>query len=131
MEARTRGNRNRCFQFPLGPSTELSVSSFWSDTNVPKEGNAGAGRLLSHCSSMEELVMVSCTPIHAYRASSAITSGVENPEAPRDRQDSSPLLPEKIPVSCLEATQPSNMVVLGKAGVADVVGKGLIFFLQL
>ena len=38
---------------------------------------------------------------------------------------------KKIPVSCLQATWPSNMVVLGKAGVADVVGKGLIFFLQL
>ena len=98
---------------------------------MPKEGNAGAGRLFSHCSSREELAMVSSTPIHAYRVSSAISSGSENPEAPRDRQDSSPLLPEKIPVGCLEATQPNNMVVLGKAGVADVVKKGLIFFLQL
>ena len=131
MEARTRGNSNRCSQYPLGPSAELSVSSLWSDTSVPKEGNAGAGRLFSHCSSREELAMVSSTPIHAYRASSAISSGSENPEAPRNRQDSSPLSPEKIPVSCLEATQPNNMVVLGKAGVADVVGKGLIFFLQL
>ena len=46
--------------------------------------------------------MVSNTPIHAYRASSAIASGSENPEAPRDRQDSPPLLPEEIPVSCME-----------------------------
>ena len=71
------------------------------------------------------------TPINAYRVSSAIASGSENPEAPKDKQDSSPLLPEKIPVSCLEAAQSSNMVVLGKAGVAGVVGKGLIFSLQL
>ena len=92
MEARTRGNSNRCFQYPLGLSIELSISSFWPDTNVPKEGNAGAGRLLCHCSSREELAMVSGTPIHAYRASSAIVSGSENPEAPRDRQDSSPLI---------------------------------------
>ena len=123
--------------------------------NVPKESNAGAGRLHSHCSSMEELAMVFSTPIHAYRASSAIASGSENPEAPRDRQDSSPLLPEEIPVSCMEnfrkslqnkgfpeevsklyyppgeATQPSNMKVLGKAGVAGVVKKSLILFLQL
>ena len=133
MDARTRGNSNRCFQYPLRLSTELSVSSFWPDTNVHREGDAGAGRLLSHCSSREELAMVSSTPIHAYRASSAVASGSENPEAPRNRQDSSPLLPERTPVSCLEAAQPSNMVVLGKAGVtvAGVVGKVLIFFLQL
>ena len=131
MEARTRGNSNRCFQYPLGLSTELSVSSFWPDTIVPKEGNAGAGRLLCHCFNREELAMVSGTPIHAYRASSAIVSGSENPEAPRDRRGSSPFLPEKIPVSCLEATQPSNMVVLGKAGVAGVVEERLILFLQL
>ena len=128
MEARTRGNSNRCFQYPLGLSTELSISSFWPYTNVPKEGNAGAGRLLCHCSSREELAMVSGTPIHAYRVSSAIVSGSENPEAPRDRQDSSPLFPEKIPVSCLEATQPSIMVELAKAGVARVVEKRLILF---
>ena len=126
-----RGNSNRCFQYPVGPSTELSVSSFWSDTNVPKEGNAGAGRLLSHCSSREELAMVSSTPIHAYRASSAMASGSENPEAPRTGRIHPLCCQKKIPVSCLEATQPNNMVVLGKAGVADIVGKGLIFFLQL
>ena len=102
MEARTRGSSNRCFQYPLGLSTELPVSSFLPDTNVPKESNAGAGRLHSHCSSMEKPAMVSSTPIHAYRASSAIASGSENPEAPRDRQDSPPLLPEEIPVSCME-----------------------------
>ena len=89
------------------------------------------------------------------QTSSAIASGSENPEAPRDRQDSSSLLPEEIPVSCMEnfrkslktkafqkkcpkfyyppgeATQPSNMKVLGKAGVAGVVKKRLILFLQL
>ena len=104
---------------------------------------------------MEELAMVYSTPIHYYRAFSAIASGLENPEAPRDRQDSSPLLPEEIPVGCMEifrkslqrkafgkkcqkfyyppeeATQPSNMKVLGKAGVAGVVMKRLILFLQL
>ena len=53
------------FNTPLRLSTELSVSSFWPDTNVHKEGNAGAGRLLSHCSSREELAMVSSIPIHA------------------------------------------------------------------
>ena len=88
----------------FGISTELFVFSFWPDTNVPKEGNAGEGRLLSHCSSREELAIVYSTPIHAYRASSAIASGSENPEAPRDSRGSSPLLPEKIPVSCLEET---------------------------
>ena len=99
MEARTRGNSNRCFQYRLGLSTELPVSSFLPDTNVPRESNAGAGRLHSHCSSMEEPAMVSSTSIHAYRVPSAIASGSENPEAPRDRQDSSPLLREEIPVS--------------------------------
>ena len=88
-------------QYPLGLSTELPVFSFLPDTNVPKESNAGAGRLHFHCSSMEEPAMVSSTPIHAYRASCAIASGLENPEAPRERQDSSPLLPEEIPVSCM------------------------------
>ena len=53
MEARTRGNSNRCVQYPLGLSAELPVSSILPDTNVPKESNAGAGRLNSHCSSME------------------------------------------------------------------------------
>ena len=73
MEARTRGNSNRCSQYPLGlSSTELPVSSFLPDTNVPKESNAGAGRLHSHCSSMEEPVMVSSIPIHASSASSTI-----------------------------------------------------------
>ena len=72
MEARTRGNSNRCFQYPLGLSTEFPVSSFLTDTNGPKESNARAGRLHSHCSSMEEPAMVSSTPIHAYRVSSAI-----------------------------------------------------------
>ena len=99
MEARTRGNSNRCFQYPLGLSTELPVSSFLPDTNVPKESNAGAGRPYSHCSSMEELAMKSSTPIHAYRVSSVIASGSENPEALRDRQDSPLLLPKEIPVS--------------------------------
>ena len=99
MVARTRGNSNICSQYPLGLSTELPVSSFSPDTNVPKKSNAGTGRLHSHCSRMEEPAMVSSTPIHAYRASSAIASGSENPEAPRDRQDLSPLLPEEIPVT--------------------------------
>ena len=102
MEARTRGNSNRHFQYPLGLSTELPVSSILPDFNVPYESNAGAGRLHSYCSSMEEPAMVSSTPTHAYRAPSAIASGSENPEAPRDRQDSSPLFPEEIPVSCME-----------------------------
>ena len=75
MEARTRGNSNRGFQYPLGLSTELPVSSVLPDTNVPKESNAGAGRLHSHCSSMEEPALVSSTPIHAHRTSSAIASG--------------------------------------------------------
>ena len=75
MEARTRGNSNRCFQYPLGFSTELPVSFILPDTSVPKESNAGAGRLHSYCSSMEEPAMVSSTPIHAYRASSAIVRG--------------------------------------------------------
>ena len=102
MEARTRGNSNRCFQYPLRLSAELPVSSILPDTNVPKESNAGADRLHSHCSSMEEPAMVSGTPIHAYGASSAIAPGSENPEAPRDRQDSPALLPEEIPVNCME-----------------------------
>ena len=105
---------------------------------------------------MEELAMVSSTPIHAYRASSAIASGSENPEAPSDRQDSPPLLPEEISVSCMEnfqkslqneglipqklskiyyppgeAKKPNNTRVLAKAGVAGVVRKRLILFLQL
>ena len=67
MEARTRGNGNRCFQYPLGLSTELPVSSILPDTNVPEESNTGTGRLYSHCSSMEELAMISSVPIHAYR----------------------------------------------------------------
>ena len=85
----------------------------------------------------------------------AIGLGSENPEALRDRQDSSPLLPEKSQLAAWkisgkanktkafqkkcqkfyyppgEATQPSNMKVLGKAGVAGVVKKMLILFLQL
>ena len=102
MEARTRGNSNRCFQYPLGLSTELPVSSLLPDTNVPKVSHAGAGRLHSHCSIMEEPALVSSTPICAHRTSSAIASGSENPEAPRDRQDSPFLLPEEVPVSCME-----------------------------
>ena len=94
MEARTGGNSNRCFRYPLRLSTKLPASSFLPDTNVPVS-NDGAGRLHSHCFSMEEPAMVSSTPVHAYRASSAIASGSENPEAPRDRQDSSPLLPDE------------------------------------
>ena len=155
MEARTRGNSNRCFQYPLGLSTELPVSSILPDTNVPKESNAGAGRLHSHCSSVEEPVMVSSTPIHVYRASSAIASGSENPEAPRDRQDYPLCCQKKFQLAAWkisgkacktkafqkkcqkfyypsgEATQPSNMKVLGKDGVAGVVKKRLILFLQL
>ena len=89
---------------------------------MPKESNAGAGRLHSHCSSMEEPTMVSSTPIHAYRASSAIASGSENPEAPRDRQDSPPLLPEEIPVSCMENFWKS----LQKEGFWEKVSKILL-----
>ena len=70
MEARTRGNSNRCFQYPLGLSTELPVSSILPDTNVPKESNTGTGRLYSHCSSMKEPVMVSSASVYAYRAPS-------------------------------------------------------------
>ena len=66
MEARTRGNSKRRFEYPLGFSTELPVSSILLDSNVPKESNAGAGRLHSYCSNMEEPAMVSSTPIHAY-----------------------------------------------------------------
>ena len=154
LEARTRGNSNRCFQYPLGPSAELPVSSFLPYTDLPKESNAGAGRLHSHCSSMEEMAMVSSTPIHAYRASSAIASGSENPETPRDRQDSPPCCQKKFYLAIWkisgkacktkalwrkcqkfyppgEATQSSNMKVLGKPGVAGVVKKRLILFLQL
>ena len=88
MKARTRGNSNGCFQYPLGLSTELPVPSILPDTNVPKESNTGTG--YSHCSSMKELAMVSSAPVHAYRAPCSIASGSENPEACRDRQDSSP-----------------------------------------
>ena len=102
MEARTRGNSNRCFQYLLRLSTELPVSSILPYTNVFKESNGGAGRLHSHCSSMKEPAMVSSTSIHANRASSAVAPGSENLEAPRDRQDSPLLLPEIIPVSCME-----------------------------
>ena len=84
METRTRGSSNRCFQYPLVLPTELPVSSVLPDANVPEESNAGAGRLHSHCSSMEELAIVSSTPIHAHRMFSAIASGSENPEASRD-----------------------------------------------
>ena len=61
--------------------------------------------------------MVSSTPIHAYRVSSAIASGSENPKASRDRQDSSPLLPEEIPVSCTENFRKSlqNKSLSGKS----------------
>ena len=86
----------------MGLSSELPVSSVLPDTNVPKESNAGTGRLHSHCSGMEEPALVSSTPIHAHRTSSAIASGSENPETPRDRQDSPSLLPEEVPVSCME-----------------------------
>ena len=102
MKTRTRGNSSRRFQYPLGLSTELPVSSTMPDTNVLKEGNTGTGRLYSHCSSMEEPAMVFSTSVHAYRAPSSIASGSENPEASRNRQASSPLLPAKIPVSCME-----------------------------
>ena len=51
---------------------------------------------------MKEPALVSSTPIHAHRTSSAVTSGSENPETPRDRQDSPSLLPEEVPVSCME-----------------------------
>ena len=66
MEARTRGNSNRCFQYPMRLSTELPVSSILPNTNVPKESNMGTGRLYSHCSSMKELAMVSSALVHAY-----------------------------------------------------------------
>ena len=122
METRTRGNSNRCFQYPLGLPTELPVSSVLPDTNVPKESNAGAGRLHSHCFSMEEPAMVSSTPIHAHRTSSAIASGSENPEASRDRQDSPSLLPEEIPVSCMENSQKS----LQNKGFSEKVPKILL-----
>ena len=62
LEARTRGNSNRCFRYPLRLSTELPVSSILPDTNVPKESNTGTGRLYSHCSSMEKTAMVSSAP---------------------------------------------------------------------
>ena len=155
MEARTRGNSNRCFQYPLGLSTELPVSSILPDTNVPKESNAGAGRLHSHCSSMEELALVSSTPIQAHRMSSAIASGSENLRLqgtnkihPLCYQKKFQLAAWKISGKACktkafqrkcqkcyyppgEATQLSNMRVLGKAGVAGVVRKRLILFLQL
>ena len=155
MQARTRGNSNRCFQYPLGLSAELPVSSFLPDTNVPKESNAGAGRLHSHCSSMEEPAMVSSTPILSFRGSSAIASMSENPEAPRDRQDSTPCCQKNFKLAAWKisgkacktkafrrkcqkfyyppekATQPNNMKAFGKAGVAGVTNKRLILFLQL
>ena len=68
IEARTRGNSNRRFQYPLGLSTELPVSSILSDTSVSKESNTGTGRQYSHCSSMEEPAMVSSDSVHAYQA---------------------------------------------------------------
>ena len=122
MEARTRGNSNRCFQYPMGLSTELPVSSVLPDTNVPKKSNAGAGRLHSHCSSMEEPALVSSTPIHAHRTSSTIASGSENPEAPRDRQHSPSLLPEEVLVSCMENFQES----LQSKGFLEKVSKILL-----
>ena len=122
MEARTRGNSNRCFPYPMGLSTELPVSSVLPDTNVPKKSNAGAGRLHSHCSSMEEPALVSSTPIHAHRTSSTIASGSENPEAPRDRQDSPSLLKEEVPVSCIENFRES----LQSKGFPEKVSKILL-----
>ena len=102
METRTRGNSNRRFQHPLGLSTELPVSSILPDTNVPKESNTGTGRLYSHCSSKEEPAIIPSTPVHAYQAPCAIASRLENPEASRDRQDSSLCCQKNIPVSCME-----------------------------
>ena len=155
MEARTRGNSNRCFQYPLGLSTEVPVSSFLPDTNVPKESNTGAGRLHSHCSSMEEPAMVSSTPIHACRASSVIASGQRILKLPGTDtihplccQKKFQLAAWKISGKACktkvfqrkcqkfyyppgEPAQPSNMKVLGKAGVAGVVKKRLILCLQL
>ena len=75
MKARTRDNSNRCFQYPLGLSTELPVFSILPDTNVPKESNTGTGRLHSHCSSTEELAMVASTPVHAYRSPLLLPQG--------------------------------------------------------
>ena len=75
IEARTRGNSNRCFQHPLGLSTELPVSSILPDTNVPEESNTGTGRLYSHCSRMEEPAMVPSTPVHAYQAPVLLPQG--------------------------------------------------------
>ena len=65
------------------------------------ECNTGTG-VYSDSSSMEEPAEVSNTPVHAYPAPSTIFSGLENPEAPKDRQDSSPLLPEEISISCIK-----------------------------
>ena len=55
MEAGTRSNSNRRFQYP--PGTFHRVSSI-----LPKETNTGTG--------MEELAMVSTAPVHAYSAPS-------------------------------------------------------------
>ena len=72
--------------------------------------------------SMEEPAMVSITPIHAHRTSSALASGSENPEAPKDRQDSPSLLPEEVPVSCMENFQKS----LKRKGFPEKVSKSLL-----
>ena len=147
MEARTRGNSNRCFQYPLGLSTELPVSSFLPDTNVPKESNVG--RLHSHCSSMEEPAMVSSTHIHVYRAPLLLPQGCRILKFPGTDKIHCLCCQKKFQLAAWkisgkacktkafqkkcqkfyypprEATQPSNMKVLGKAGIAGVVKKRL------
>ena len=122
---------------------------------MPKESNAGAGRLHSHCSSMEEPAMVSSTTNHAYRASLLLPQDWRILKLP-GTDKIHPLCCQKKFQSAAwkisgkacktkafqkkcqkfyyppgEATQPSNMKVLGKAGVAGVVKKRLIPFLQL
>ena len=131
MEARTRGNSNRCFQYPMGRSTELSVSSFG---------------VIPMCLKKVMQEQVDCFLIAPVGRSwpwypALLSMLMERPllwpqgqrilKLPGTGNIHPLCCQKKIPVSCLEATQPNNMVVLGKAGVADIVGKGLIFFLQL
>ena len=150
MKTRTRGNSSRRFQYPLGLSTELPVSSIMPDTNVLKEGNTGTGRLYSHCSSTEEPAIVFSTSVHAYRAPLLLPQGRRIQKLPGTDKLHPLCCQQKFQLAawkisgkayktkafqrkcqkfyCLpgETTQPSNTKVLGKTGVAGVVKKRLI-----
>ena len=155
MDARTRGNSNRCFQYPLGLSTELPVSSIF---------------LVQVCLRKVIQEQVDCILIAPVWRSQpwypALLSVLIEPPVlllqgrrilklsgtdkihPLCCQKKFQLAAWKIPGKAFktkafqkkcqkfyypsgEATQPSNMKVLGKTGVADVVKKRLILFLQL